>query len=193
MWICQKHQWSNGRIHRCHDVTRVRFPADAGGPFEGEVSRMMRTHQAWGSFWRSRFFTKTKQAERRSGCPPHSLRPFFPNTSLAGHIGICLEQSLGRLGGASGATRLPMRGKARESARTLIFLCLIQQGRELYSIPLKIARERCQHPQCPLKIPGLLRELSPGPLAPEARIMPLDQAAKRYSMTCSEMPAYLAE
>ena len=25
---------------------------------------------------------------------------------------------------------------------------------------------------------GLLRELNPGPLAPEARIMPLDQAAK---------------
>ena len=26
-------------------------------------------------------------------------------------------------------------------------------------------------------IEGLLRELNPGPLAPEARIMPLDQAA----------------
>ena len=28
---------------------------------------------------------------------------------------------------------------------------------------------------------GLLRELNPGPLAPEARIIPLDQAAKWYS------------
>ena len=28
---------------------------------------------------------------------------------------------------------------------------------------------------------GLLRELNPGPLAPEARIMPLDQAAKCLS------------
>ena len=28
------------------------------------------------------------------------------------------------------------------------------------------------------KTVGLLRELSPGPLAPEARIMPLDQAAR---------------
>ena len=28
---------------------------------------------------------------------------------------------------------------------------------------------------------GLLRELNPGPLAPEARIMPLDQAAKLCS------------
>ena len=29
---------------------------------------------------------------------------------------------------------------------------------------------------------GLLRELSPGPLAPEARIMPLDQAADCWPM-----------
>ena len=29
----------------------------------------------------------------------------------------------------------------------------------------------------PVQLQGLLRELSPGPLAPEARIMPLDQAA----------------
>ena len=31
--------------------------------------------------------------------------------------------------------------------------------------------------QTPSQWTGLLRELSPGPLAPEARIMPLDQAA----------------
>ena len=30
---------------------------------------------------------------------------------------------------------------------------------------------------------GLLRELSPGPLAPEARIMPLDQAAFSAKLT----------
>ena len=30
---------------------------------------------------------------------------------------------------------------------------------------------------------GLLRELNPGPLAPEARIMPLDQAASDFSIS----------
>jgi hypothetical protein len=35
------------------------------------------------------------------------------------------------------------------------------------------------HGECPVPNPtGLLRELNSGPLAPEARIMPLDQAAK---------------
>ena len=29
---------------------------------------------------------------------------------------------------------------------------------------------------------GLIRELSPGPLAPETRIIPLDQAANRYRL-----------
>ena len=33
----------------------------------------------------------------------------------------------------------------------------------------------------PVQLQGLLRELSPGPLAPEARIMPLDQAAAQRS------------
>ena len=34
-------------------------------------------------------------------------------------------------------------------------------------------------------IKGLLRELNPGPLAPEARIMPLDQAASCISMVAN--------
>ena len=36
---------------------------------------------------------------------------------------------------------------------------------------------------------GLLRELNPGPLAPEARIMPLDQAA----MICSKTDSHCTE
>ena len=32
---------------------------------------------------------------------------------------------------------------------------------------------------------GLLRELNPGPLAPEARIIPLDQAASCRTMRCA--------
>ena len=36
---------------------------------------------------------------------------------------------------------------------------------------------------CSANARGLLRELNPGPLAPEARIMPLDQAA-----SCKEIP-----
>ena len=33
-------------------------------------------------------------------------------------------------------------------------------------------------------LPNLLRELTPGPLAPEARLIPLDQAAER--LQCGE-------
>ena len=40
--IFQRHQWSSGRIHRCH-LTRVRFPADAHCSHEsvraGEMAR----------------------------------------------------------------------------------------------------------------------------------------------------------
>ena len=34
-----------------------------------------------------------------------------------------------------------------------------------------------------IKIPGLVRDLNPGPLAPKARIIPLDQRATMLSST----------
>ena len=43
--------------------------------------------------------------------------------------------------------------------------------------PLCDIRDDTMHVLYSIKGKGLLRELSPGPLAPEARIMPLDQAA----------------
>ena len=39
-----------------------------------------------------------------------------------------------------------------------------------------------------LDLNGLLRELNPGPLAPEARIMPLDQAASVHLAVCCMSP-----
>ena len=47
------------------------------------------------------------------------------------------------------------------------------------------ARTACHQRPCRLRAGagGLLRELNPGPLAPEARIMPLDQAASRDSVS----------
>ena len=39
-----------------------------------------------------------------------------------------------------------------------------------------------------LGLKGLLRELNPGPLAPEARIMPLDQAANVHLAVCCMTP-----
>ena len=46
------------------------------------------------------------------------------------------------------------------------------QGRRTY-----VCRNAGNSCATPVQENGLLRELSPGPLAPEARIMPLDEAA----------------
>ena len=49
-------------------------------------------------------------------------------------------------------------------------------------------RRRDEHSHCVAE-KGLLRELNPGPLAPEARIIPLDQAANETKAFISEPQA----
>jgi hypothetical protein len=62
----------------------------------------------------------------------------------------------------------PIADHIREPSMSISF----NSQSELYSPDSIVARERMP------KFLGLLRNLNPGPLAPEARIMPLDQAAK---------------
>jgi hypothetical protein len=62
----------------------------------------------------------------------------------------------------------PIADHIREPSMSISF----SSQSELYSPDSIVARERMPF------VLGLLRELNPGPFAPEARIMPLDQAAK---------------
>ena len=58
----------------------------------------------------------------------------------------------------------------------------MKKSHEDFPLVLDIKLHQCNifiiHIETVKEVIGLLRELNPGPLAPEARIMPLDQAAR---------------
>ena len=159
------------------DVTRVRFLADAGAPFEREVSQTMHTDEEWSSFWRSRSLSSRRRS-KRSG-DPRTLCAHFPqHLTLGPHLRLlgtkpwtprrCNWRHPDPDVRQSAPKRTDLRTCWKRKRRQCLILSLTPQSCKSHSISFLIVPERCQHPPCPLdtiEMPGLLRALNPGPLA----------------------------